>query len=143
VRAATDAWPANRFSADVFAQAAPLVQTRVVTLSEVPAMVDFLFLENPAIDDDAWNKTMSSDFAREVLTDFAAAITASEWNHDSLKGILETWTEAHGLKLGKTQAPIRVAITGRTVGPPLFESLEILGRDETVRRLAAGIARLG
>jgi glutamyl-tRNA synthetase len=106
-------------------------------------MVDFLFLENPAIDDDAWNKTMSSDFAREVLTDFAAAITTAEWNHDSLKGILETWTEAHGLKLGKTQAPIRVAITGRTVGPPLFESLEILGRVETVRRLAAGLARLG
>jgi glutamyl-tRNA synthetase len=60
-----------------------------------------------------------------------------------LKGILETWTEANGLKLGKTQAPIRVAITGRTVGPPLFESLEILGREETIRRLTAGIARLG
>ena len=143
VLAATDAWPADRFSADVFAQAAPLVQTRVVTLSEVPAMVDFLFLENPAIDNDAWNKTMSADFAREVLTDFTEAITSADWNHDSLKGILETWTEAHGLKLGKTQAPIRVAITGRTVGPPLFESLEILGRDETIRRLAAGSARLG
>jgi glutamyl-tRNA synthetase len=143
VLASTDAWPADRFSADVFAQAAPLVQTRVVTLSEIPAMVDFLFLENPAIDDDAWNKTMSADFAREVLTDFAAAMSTVEWNHDSLKAILETWTEAHGLKLGKTQAPIRVVITGRTVGPPLFESLEILGREETIRRLAAGIARLG
>jgi glutamyl-tRNA synthetase len=143
VLASTDAWPAARFNAEVFAQAAPLVQTRVVTLSEIPAMVDFLFLENPAIDNDAWNKTMSADFARTVLTDFAAAITTAEWNHDSLKSILETWTEANGLKLGKTQAPIRVAITGRTVGPPLFESLEILGRDETIRRLAAGIARLG
>ena len=143
VLASTDAWSADRFSADVFAQAAPLVQTRVVTLSEIPAMVDFLFLENPAIDDDAWNKTMSADFARTVLTDFTAAIATADWNHDSLKGILETWTEANGLKLGKTQAPIRVAITGRTVGPPLFESLEILGREETIRRLNAGIARLG
>jgi len=143
VLASTEAWPAARFDAAVFKQAAPLVQTRVVTLSEIPAMVDFLFLENPAIDNDAWNKTMSADFARTVLADFTAAIATAEWNHDSLKGILETWTEANGLKLGKTQAPIRVAITGRTVGPPLFESLEILGRDETVRRLAAGIARLG
>ena len=143
VLASTEAWPASRFNAEVFVQAAPLVQTRVVTLSEIPAMVDFLFLENPAIDDDAWNKTMSADFAREVLSDFTAAVATAEWNHDSLKGILETWTEAHGLKFGKTQAPIRVAITGRTVGPPLFESLEILGRDETIRRLAAGIARLG
>ena len=143
VLASTEAWPAGRFSADVFVQAAPLVQTRVVTLSEIPAMVDFLFLENPAIDDEAWNKTMSADFARTVLTDFNAAIATADWNHDSLKGILETWTEANGLKLGKTQAPIRVAITGRTVGPPLFESLEILGREETIRRLTAGIARLG
>ena len=120
VLASTEAWPAHRFNAEVFVQAAPLVQTRVVTLSEIPAMVDFLFLESPAIDDDAWNKTMGADFAREVLTDFAAAIATADWNHDSLKGILESWTEAHGLKLGKTQAPIRVAITGRTVGPPLF-----------------------
>jgi len=143
VLASTDAWPTDRFDADVFQKAAPLVQTRVVTLSEIPGMVDFLFLENPTIDDDAWNKTMSADFAREVLNDFSAAMPSVEWNHDSLKGVLEVWTESHGLKLGKTQAPIRVAITGRTVGPPLFESLEILGRDETVSRLAAGIARLG
>jgi glutamyl-tRNA synthetase len=57
--------------------------------------------------------------------------------------ILESWTEAKELKLGKTQAPIRVAMTGRTVGPPLFESIEILGRDETVRRLQNSITRLG
>jgi glutamyl-tRNA synthetase len=86
---------------------------------------------------------MNAEFARTVLADFTSAIATAEWNHDSLKGILETWTEANGLKLGKTQAPIRVAITGRTVGPPLFESLEILGREETIRRLTAGIARLG
>ena len=143
VLAASEAWPTERFNADVFAQAAPLVQTRVVTLSEVPAMVDFLFLADPAIDEDAWTKTMSADFAREVLTDFATSVATAEWNHNSLKAILETWTEAHGLKLGKTQAPIRVAVTGRTVGPPLFESIEILGRDETIRRLNSGIARLG
>jgi glutamyl-tRNA synthetase len=45
--------------------------------------------------------------------------------------------ERHGLKMGKAQAPVRVAVTGRTVGPPLFESLELLGRDETLRRLRA------
>jgi glutamyl-tRNA synthetase len=43
---------------------------------------------------------------------------------------------------GKVQAPVRVAVTGRTVGPPLFESLEVLGRDETLRRLRAARARL-
>jgi glutamyl-tRNA synthetase len=136
-------WPAERFNSDVFAQLAVLVQTRVVTLSEVPAMVDFVFLENPIIDEDAWTKTMGSDFAVNVLRDYANAITSCEWNHDALKSSLEAWTEANGLKLGKTQAPIRVAITGRTVGPPLFESIEVLGRDETLRRLQAAISRIG
>jgi glutamyl-tRNA synthetase len=136
-------WPAERFNSGVFAQLAVLVQTRVVTLSEVPAMVDFVFLENPIIDEDAWTKTMGSDFAINVLRDYADAITSCEWNHDALKSSLEAWTEASGLKLGKTQAPIRVAITGRTVGPPLFESIEVLGRDETLRRLLAAISRIG
>ena len=136
-------WPAERFNPEVFAQLALLVQTRVVTLSEVPAMVDFVFLENPIIDEDAWTKTMGSDFAINVLRDYADAVTSCEWNHDALKAALESWTESNGLKLGKTQAPIRVAITGRTVGPPLFESIEVLGRDETLRRLQSAIARIG
>jgi glutamyl-tRNA synthetase len=136
-------WPAERFNPEVFAQLALLVQTRVVNLSEVPAMVDFVFLENPIIDEDAWTKTMGSDFAINVLRDYADAVTSCEWNHDALKAALESWTESNGLKLGKTQAPIRVAITGRTVGPPLFESIEVLGRDETLRRLQSAIARIG
>ena len=43
--------------------------------------------------------------------------------------------EPYGIKLGKAQAATRVAVTGRSVGPPLFEALEVLGRDETLRRL--------
>lgn len=139
---ATQAWPSGRFSAEVFEQVAPLVQTRVVTMSEVPGMVDFLFLAEPEIDEAAWTKTMAADFAASVIQDFSTSIESCEWNHDALKTILESWTEAHELKLGKTQAPIRVAITGRTVGPPLFESIEILGRDESIRRLQNALARL-
>ena len=136
-------WPAERFDAETFAKLALLVQTRVVTLSEVPAMVDFMFLADPVIDEDAWTKTMGSDFAGNVLRDYATALASCDWNHDALKSALESWTEANGLKLGKTQAPIRVAITGRTVGPPLFESIEVLGRDETLRRIQSAIARIG
>lgn len=136
-------WPAERFSSDVFEKVAPLVQTRVVTLSEVPGMIDFIFLTDPEYDEAAWSKTMAADFAADVLRDFGDALTSCEWNHDALKQVLESWTESRELKLGKTQAPIRVAITGRTVGPPLFESIEILGRDETRRRLSAALSRLG
>ena len=143
VLAATDAWPVSRFSTEVYEKIAPLVQTRVVTMSEVPAMVDFLFLEDPAIDQAAWDKTMAAEFAADVLKHCMSEFASCEWNHDALKTILESWTEAKELKLGKTQAPIRVAMTGRTVGPPLFESIEILGRDETIRRLQKSLSRLG
>ena len=135
-------WPADRVDRAVFEKLAPLVQTRVVTLSEVAPMVDFVFLADPAIDDDAWTKTMASDFAADVLRDFSAAIDNCNWDHETLKSVLEVWTDSRGLKLGKTQAPIRVAVTGRTVGPPLFESIEVLGRAETQRRLGSALARL-
>jgi glutamyl-tRNA synthetase len=135
-------WPSDKFDAGTFAQMAPLVQTRVVTLSEVPSMVDFMFLADPEIDGDAWTKTMGTEFAADVLRDYSAAIGACAWDHETLKSVLEKWTEERGLKLGKTQAPVRVAVTGRTVGPPLFESIEILGREETLRRLGSALARL-
>ena len=61
----------------------------------------------------------------------------SDWSAEALKETLEAVGERHGLKKGKAQAPIRVAVTGRTVGPPLFEALEVLGREEVVRRLKA------
>jgi glutamyl-tRNA synthetase len=73
-------WPAERFNAGTFAKLAVLVQTRVVTLSEVPAMVDFIFLEDPVIDEDAWAKTMGSDFAGRVLGDYANTLATCDWN---------------------------------------------------------------
>lgn len=136
-------WPADRFDASVFEVVAPLVHTRVATLAEVPAMVDFFFLDEPVIDEAAWNKTMAANFARDVVADFCAAVPGMDWTHDALKEHLENWSIKRELKLGKTQAPIRVAITGRTVGPPLFESIEILGRDETIKRLTSAVSRMG
>lgn len=140
---ATAPWPAERFDAAVFERLAPLVQTRVQTLAEVPAMVDFVYLDEPPIDETAWAKTMSAEFARDVLVHMADGLAGCTWGHESIKNVLDAFTESRGLKLGKTQAPVRVAITGRTVGPPLFESMEILGRDECVRRVSSALQRLG
>ncbi len=106
-------------------------------------MVDFVFLADAPIDEAAWSKTMAAEFARDVLAHMADGLAACAWNHESIKGVLDAFTESRGLKLGKTQAPVRVAITGRTVGPPLFESMEILGRDECVRRVSYAMQRLG
>jgi len=136
-------WPAERFDDGVFAKVAPLIQTRIGALSDIPAMVDFFFLVDPPIDADAWAKTMTADFAADVLRSMVAGLASVDWDHESIKSVLDGFTESRGLKLGKTQAPVRVAITGRTVGPPLFESIEILGRDESIRRLDTALAKVG
>ncbi len=135
-------WPPERYRPAVFAQMAPLVQTRVVTLAEVPAMVDFLFQADPVVDPAAWTKAMGVAGAPAVLAETARCYaTLDPWSAEALKDALDRIGTAHGLKLGKAQAPIRVAVTGRTVGPPLFEALEVLGRDETLRRLTDAAGR--
>lgn len=142
--AAATPWPADSFDPAKFRAMAELVQTRVQVLADVPSMVDFLFLDAPTVDDTAWVKATKDDWAAPLLNETVAAFAAIvEWSAPELKASLEGITEARGLKLGKTQAPIRVAVTGRSVGPPLFESLEVLGRDVTLRRLRDAVARLG
>ena len=105
-------------------------------------MVDFLF-GDVVIDEVSWDKTMKSDVAASIVREAIERYETAEWSADELKDSLETIGAHHELKLGKAQAPVRVAVTGRTVGPPLFESLEALGRDETLRRLRAVLDRIG
>jgi glutamyl-tRNA synthetase len=114
---------------------APLVQTRVATLAEVAPMIEFLFVADPERDERSWAKAMGVDWAAALLDETIAGYESIDWGVEELKRVLEEVGGRHGLKLGKAQAPVRVAVTGRSVGPPLFESLEVLGRDETLRRM--------
>ena len=111
-------------------------------LSEIVDYVDFFFLDEPVIDEAAWAKSMKVG-AAEILDATATAFEALEdWSADPLKAALEEVGAARDLKLGKTQAPVRVAVTGRSIGLPLFESIEVLGRERTLRRLHDAQSRL-
>jgi glutamyl-tRNA synthetase len=78
-----------------------------------------------------------------MLTGCVEAFSALQhWTSSALHDATLAVGESLDAKLGKAQAPVRVAVTGRTVGPPLFESLEVLGRDVTLERLTAALARL-
>ena len=134
-------WPAERYKPEVFAAMAPLVQTRVAVMAEVVDMVDFLFMAEPPIDDAAFTKAFSADFAIPTLTQIATAFETIEWNAESIKQAVEAVGTEHEVKLGKLQGPLRIAITGRSVGPPLFEPIELLGRDESLRRIRAALSR--
>jgi glutamyl-tRNA synthetase len=135
-------WRPEAFDVETFTTIAPLAQTRISLLSEIVDYVDFLFLDEPVRDEASWAKAMKGD-AAEILDATASAFEALEdWSAEPLKAVLEQVGLARELKLGKTQAPIRVAVTGRSVGLPLFESLEVLGRERTLRRLRAARAAL-
>jgi glutamyl-tRNA synthetase len=132
-----DAWRASA----AFMAMAPLVQERVKRLDEVPAMIDFLFTDDVPYDEQSWNKAMKPP-ADAILDGVIAAYEACEWDAASLKLAAEAVGEQHGLKPSKAQAPVRVAITGRTVGPPLYDSVAVLGRARTLARLRAARARV-
>lgn len=141
--AADAPYPVERFDPDVVLAMAPHIQPRCVTLADAPGLVDFLFQREVVIDPEAWASATASE---EAVAVFRATLVAYEslgaWSADALKTSLEAAGAAYGLKLGKAQASVRVAVTGRSVGPPLFESLECLGRDETLRRMRAAGVRL-
>ncbi|MGH9079493.1 MAG: glutamate--tRNA ligase, partial [Acidimicrobiales bacterium] len=137
-------WPPANFDEDGFAAMAPLVQERVATLGEVPTMVDFLFLDEPVLDEDAWASAVTRDgAAAAVLSGAVDAYSAlgGDWTRDALYAATRAVGDRVGRKLNKAQAPVRVAVTGRRVGPPLFEALEVMGRDRVLARLTAAHAR--
>ena len=136
-------WAPERFDGAAFAAMAPLVQERVEVLGEVPAMVDFLFLDEPVVDEASWAAVAGDPTAPAVLDAALASYRVATWEAEALHVATQAVADAVGRKLNKAQAPIRVAVTGRRVGPPLFQSLEVLGREAVLARLEAARDRLG
>jgi glutamyl-tRNA synthetase len=123
---------------------APLVQERVQLLGEVPGMVGFLFSDAVEYDEDAMKALPEN--AGEVLVASVNALQgvpdaefAAARVQESLAGAL---VDGLGLKPRVAYGPLRVAVTGRRVSPPLFESIELLGKTESIRRLGTLVTRL-
>ena len=121
----------------ILADAAPLVQERMQVLSEAPGMLGFLFVTDDALAYEADALATLRDDAPEVL---AASIAALRDVDDFRAEPVETALRAAlidglGLKPRLAFGPLRVGISGRRVSPPLFESMEILGRESTLARL--------
>ncbi|PNE38779.1 MULTISPECIES: glutamate--tRNA ligase [Streptomyces] len=136
-------WEPADFDEAAWQAIAPHAQTRLTVLSEITANVDFLFRTEPVDDEASWTKAMKGDPVA-LLTTARANLESADWTAgpEPLKQAVLAAGEQHGLKLGKAQAPVRVAVTGRTVGLPLFESLEILGKKRTLARIDAALAKL-
>jgi glutamyl-tRNA synthetase len=121
---------------------APLAQERMVVLSEAVGLLGFLFVDDVVIDPAAAEKQLAGPDAVEVLDAAAAALTGlDDWATAAIEEALKTaLVEGLGRKPRQAFGPVRVAISGRTVSPPLYESIELLGRERTLARLAAARA---
>ncbi|MFG1816664.1 glutamate--tRNA ligase [Kribbella sp. NPDC049174] len=128
----------------VLRAAVPLVQERMNTLSESVDMLSFLFVDEDAftLDPDAAGKVLTGD-AGAVLEASVKALGDVDWTTEAIEAALRTsLVEGLGLKPKNAFGPVRVAISGRRISPPLFESLELLGREKSLHRLEQARASL-
>jgi glutamyl-tRNA synthetase len=126
-----------------FTVAADLVQTRIVVLSDAWDLLKFLFVDEAsfALDPAATAKNLKEDAGPVLDASLAALDAISEWSAASIEEALKkALIEDLELKPRKAFAPVRVAITGSHISPPLYESMELLGREVSLARLRAGRA---
>ncbi len=135
--------PVSDADAQLLELAMPLVAERINKLTEAPAMLGFLFVDEAdfARDPDDVAKLLDGTGRRVVQASYDALATVHEWSTAAIEEALRV-ALIDGLELKPRVAfgPVRVAVTGRRVSPPLFESMELLGRDRSLARLQSALA---
>jgi len=123
----------------------PLIQERIKTLCDVVTVADFFFKEELPPYDPAELIPQKGDaeMAKRVLACALATLEQVEFKHDPLDAALRAAASSLGVKAGQMFQPIRVAACGRKNAPPLFETLEVLGREWVLERLRRALALLG
>ena len=120
--------------------ALPIIQERIVKINEVPQMLKFLFVKEFSVEADSTSK-ITDDVSKEVLKRSLKELEPlTTWNHDSIEAALRTCLiEEMGLKPRIAFGAVRIATTGSTISPPLFESMELLGKEASLARIAAAL----
>ena len=137
-------WQPSVRETEILSRAVPIVSERLVLLADALPQLDYLFATDGALV--LQDNAMASlpDNAAEVLDAAAAVLESVPFDPQAIQaGLRERIVEGMGIKPKFAFAPLRVAISGRTVSPPLFESMEILGRESTLNRLRTLHSRIG
>jgi glutamyl-tRNA synthetase len=115
--------------------AMPGLKERAKTLIELVNASDFLFADRPLTLDEKAQKLLDAE-GRQRLADLLPKLeAANRWKAEELEEIVRTYAEAMGAKLGKVAQPLRAALTGKAVSPPVFDVMAVLGRDEALARI--------
>jgi glutamyl-tRNA synthetase len=123
-------------------QIIPLIQERAKTLAEVPSLVDFMFTDLEYDSNLLLNKIEKPDAVNAIKFSIARLASLSDWKTESMEHAIRPLAEELKLKTGVFFGVIRVAVTGRTVSPPLFQTMEVLGREESFKRLNSALNKL-
>ena len=116
--------------------ALPLLKERAKTLNDLVSGAEFLVAQRPLVPDAA-AAALLDDYARSVLARLVAVLTAvAEWSPAVLEAAVKEFARTEGEKLGKVAQPLRAALTGRTASPGIFDVLALLGREESLARIA-------
>lgn len=127
--------PAER---ELLTAAAPLIQERMPVLGQAPGMLGFLFVKDITIDADVQAKVLGADAVPVLDATIEALSAVPSWTAAEIEAALKSsLVDGLGLKPRKAFAPVRAAISGRTVSPPLYESMELLGDERSLARLRA------
>ena len=121
--------------------ALPIIQERITRLSEIPAMLTFLFVKNFTIEAESLAKVTDKS-AKEVLNRSLLELTPlTEWTHATIEAALRSsLIDSLGLKPRIAFGSVRIAVTGSTISPPLFESMELLGKEASLARISSALA---
>jgi glutamyl-tRNA synthetase len=122
----------------------PLIQERIRLLRDVLTVADFFFVDQlaPYETSELIPKKGDAALALRVVEQGLVTLGAAEFTHDGLESSLRSAAEALGIKAGQMFEPIRVAVCGRKTAPPLFATLEVLGRETCLKRIAQAIEKL-
>ncbi len=115
-------------------KAMPGLKERAKTLPQIVEMARFLLEQRPFEPDKAARKVLSS-VSPNMLKDLTTRLQHASWSADELEAAVRDFAEEQSLGLGKIAQPLRVALTGRTISPSVFDMMEILGREETLARI--------
>jgi glutamyl-tRNA synthetase len=122
-------------------KALPLIQERIVKLDEAPVLLKFLFIKNFAVDPEAAPK-IADEAAKDILKRSLKELEVLEtWSHESIEAALRaSLIEELGLKPRIAFTALRIATTGSTISPPLFESMELLGKQACLDRINSALS---
>ncbi|TWB44317.1 glutamate--tRNA ligase [Nitrospirillum pindoramense] len=121
---------------DLLRRAMPGLKARAKTLVELAAGAQFYVTTRPLPLDDKASQLLTEDARAQLAVIATRFAEVPDWTAATLEGVVRAYAEETGLKLGKLAQPLRAALSGSTVSPPIFEVAEVLGRVETLARIS-------